>query len=141
MKTLSSLGKLPEDAINLIKENSNVLASIDASDSESAYESLFRKFVNAIKKTLMQRLEIIANLKNTHGNTVLARSTSANQSANNSEQNNSSLECREQLGAQSPGPHPRNGFKFNPGVPNALQANLNKTFPAVPVGIKRKNDR
>ena len=45
VKTLSSLGKLPEDALNLIKENSIVLASIDATDSESAYESLFRKFL------------------------------------------------------------------------------------------------
>jgi DNA-directed RNA polymerase subunit RPC12/RpoP len=43
IKSLAQKGKLPEDAMNLIKENSNILASLNASNCEQARRSLLSK--------------------------------------------------------------------------------------------------
>lgn len=43
VKMLANTGKLPDDALTLIKENSAVLASVDATDCESARQSLWSK--------------------------------------------------------------------------------------------------
>jgi hypothetical protein len=53
VKTLVSIGKVPEDALNLIKENGHILGNIDITDCELARSSLLSKFLGSI--TLFQK--------------------------------------------------------------------------------------
>jgi hypothetical protein len=92
VKTLANTGKLPEDAMGLIKDHSAVLANVDAQDCESARISI---------------LNLLSDLRHS----VNSSGSSPSSVVNSVEVKSSSLECREQLGAQSPGPQTPNGLQ------------------------------
>ncbi|KAH7728185.1 Zinc fingerC2H2 type family protein [Aphelenchoides avenae] len=136
VKMLANTGKLPDDALSLIKEHAAVLASVDATDCESARQSLWnllsdlRQGPNPGKSPSVGASPSPGSLS-TGGHT-------------------SSLECREQLGSQSPGPQtPNSVHKIGFSVLNhqaqprpssqSMTSGYQKSVTPLPHGMKRKN--
>jgi uncharacterized Zn-finger protein len=92
IKQLCTLGKLPEDAMNILRENSSVLTSVDVSDCDTARTSLIA-IVNSLRQNPGSSLTNDLNLDITP-------------------QNAASLECNEQLSSVSPTPrNPESNFR------------------------------
>uniref|UniRef100_A0AC34GZF0 C2H2-type domain-containing protein n=1 Tax=Panagrolaimus sp. ES5 TaxID=591445 RepID=A0AC34GZF0_9BILA len=87
VRQLCSLGKLPEDSMTLIRDNSSALAGVDASDCDAARISL---------------IGIINRLRQANGTSTINDNLNLNIAS--TPQKPSSLECNEQLSSVSPTP-------------------------------------
>uniref|UniRef100_A0AC35FVR0 C2H2-type domain-containing protein n=1 Tax=Panagrolaimus sp. PS1159 TaxID=55785 RepID=A0AC35FVR0_9BILA len=115
VRQLCSLGKLPEDAMSLIRDNSSALAGVDASDCDTARISL---------------IGIINRLRQANGGT-LTTTTSNNEILNldlsTTTPSKPSLECNEQLSSVSPTPRiPDSNFRERGSSLSTIPRNKNK---------------
>ncbi|KAE9551933.1 hypothetical protein FO519_004862 [Halicephalobus sp. NKZ332] len=121
VKALCASGRLPEDALSIIRDNTSVLSGVDASDCEAARNSL---------------LEIIGKIRKSSTSSGSGMEVKIPPSSN-------SLECTEELSSVSPTPRlPDQGFRQRGSSPTTrndltgLKRQLDE--PSSPLHAKRR---